>query len=171
MVSFTHVAIVISLSAACSDLSGPWLSVRRPIAASASFWVYGSSRSCFTLLLCGFPFLWTTRFTSLSNHLAHSVQYHLPKSGKSSDAFVALYWAKCFGERRSALIWSRSLVFRRVLDNVRLLVTPIVGGVNVDNSGICELIWYGLSFRLFRRRMGSRRRSIQEISRTNHQSQ
>lgn len=69
--------------------SGP-LSVRSPIAASASFWVYGSAARALTLAnsqsragrssqiahrrLCVFAFLCVFKVTSVSNHLAHSIQ-------------------------------------------------------------------------------------------------
>lgn len=50
------------------------LSVPSPIAASASFCVYGSSFRSFTRLLCGLPFLCPAKLISDSNHLLHSTQ-------------------------------------------------------------------------------------------------
>ena len=61
------------------------------------------------LLLCVLPFLCVTKLCSLSNHFAHSTQYHCPSPGRSSATFVLLCCCKCLGERRSAEIWSRSL--------------------------------------------------------------
>lgn len=134
------------------------LSVLRPIAASDSFWVCGSSRSCrsldtsvsllldpdiyikFLYLRLWFLPRWCdVKFASPSNHFAHSLQYHCPNPGRSSTALVFLYWSRWASELKSAWIWSRSRVYRLVffLD----FEPRIAGMVVVGLLGMAVLKW------------------------------
>jgi hypothetical protein len=78
------------------------------------------------LRLCTLPFWCAPKLSALSKNFAHSMQYHWPRPGRSSTGVASLCWARCFSSCRSAWIWSRSRVWRRVFD---LESCPRIAGI------------------------------------------